>query len=126
MKEKNIIQYIEKTFKYYNRFYINFHGTNFGKVGVSDFITLDKDSVFTAIEVKTENTMPYANQYRRALEILSSGGRFIVAKQDFSIQNLDNHTIPKIPTQLVVGKSEYDLLELKTKTSFELIAISSN
>ena len=57
------------------------------------------------------------NQWRHAIKILNSGGRFIVGREDFD-NKMDNSKLPKVAIGNVIGESEFDARALKiTKTS---------
>lgn len=108
MKEAIIVQYIEKCLNYENRYYVNNHGSSFSKNGTPDFITMDKDHIFVGIEAKAPKKSPYPNQWLKCIEILKSGGRYIVAQDDFSLIDLDNKKIKTLEISSEIGESEFE------------------
>ena len=118
MKEQVVVNYIEAQLKAKARYYINVHGSTYSQNGTPDFITQDKDGVFVGIEAKAPKKAPVINQWRHAIKILNSGGRFIVGQEDFDINKMDNSKLPKVAIGNVIGESEFDARALKiTKTS---------
>ena len=120
MKEESVIAIIEKALG--NRYYINNHGSLFSRSGVPDFITLDSDHRFTGIEAKAPSGHPYPNQWRRAIEILRSGGRFIIGLNDFTREALDNHEFPTF--ELIrpeIGETEFMIGNQRFKQTTEVI-----
>lgn len=121
MKEQIIVNYIESQLKNIKRYYINNHGSTFSKNGTPDFITLDKNNNFLAIEAKVPGKAPVINQWRRCIEILLSGGRFIVAQDDFDINKVDDNKLPKVKIGHIIGESEFIAGKLKIKCTTEVI-----
>lgn len=95
--EKKTVDDITKEMKRKNRFFANVHGNHMGnKNGMFDFVTADKEGKFLGIEAKSSTGQPYPNQLRRCREILELGGRaVIVYPNEFDIDIIDNHQIPK-------------------------------
>lgn len=83
MKESAVVSRIERELESAGLYYVNHHGDMLAANGTPDFLTMDFDSRFTAIEAKAPGRSPYVNQWRRAIEILMSGGRFFVGYDDF-------------------------------------------
>ena len=124
MREIEVVKKVESQLKAKARYYNNNHGSVFSKNGTPDFITNDKDGYYLAIEVKAPKKTPYANQYRRALEILISGGRFVVAQDDFSLNKTDNHDLPIVEIkEIEIGKTEFELLDLTLNCTTEFIYV---
>ena len=120
MKEQTVVDYIEKQLKIAGRYYINVHGSTYSKNGTPDFITMDNNNIFTGIEAKAPGKKPYANQWRRGIEILLSGGRFVIAQDDFVLSNFDNNQLPIIYVGSEIGESEYEAALLKVTCSSEI------
>lgn len=121
MKESVIVNYIENQLKLIKRYYINNHGSTFSKNGTPDFITLDKNNIFLAIEAKAPNKSPVINQWRRCIEILLSGGRYVIAQDDFDIKEVDNNKLPKVKIGNIIGESEFLAGKLKIKCTTEVM-----
>lgn len=67
--------------------YVNVHGTGMGHSGVPDLVTCVRGGL-VGIEVKRSANCPTISQWRHGLAILASGGRFIVAYEDFTVAAL--------------------------------------
>jgi hypothetical protein len=118
MKEQVVVNYIEAQLKAKARYYINVHGSTYSQNGTPDFITQDKDGVFVGIEAKAPKKTPVINQWRHAIKILNSGGRFIVGQEDFDINKMDDGKLPKVAIGNELGESEFEAKKIKiTKTS---------
>ena len=118
MKEQIVVNYIEAQLKAKQRYYINVHGSTYSQNGTPDFITQDKDGVFVGIEAKAPKKTPVINQWRHAIKILNSGGRFIVGQEDFDINKMDHGKLPKVAIGHELGESEFEAKKIKiTKTS---------
>lgn len=118
MKEQVVVNHIEAQLKAKQRYYINVHGSTYSQNGTPDFITQDKDGVFVGIEAKAPKKTPVINQWRHAIKILSSGGRFIVGQEDFDINKMDDGKLPKVAIGNELGESEFEAKKIKiTKTS---------
>lgn len=94
MKEQHIVDVVRIECERHERFYVNNHGTVMSRSGVPDFMTMDTTGRLVGIEVKKPGARPTVNQLRRAAEILRSGGRYIVAYDDFTLDAVDAHSLP--------------------------------
>lgn len=100
--EDKVVKLVERSLNSVGRYYVNVYGGGHTVRGVPDFLTSDRDNIFTGIECKSQGFQPVYNQFEHAQRILMSGGRFIVAFEDFDLDKLDSHNLPmcKIPTEL--------------------------
>lgn len=116
--EGKVVAEIENTLKSIGRFYQNNHGSMLSSnAGLPDFTTLDDDGVFTGLEAKAPYAQPTVNQIRRALEIIQSGGRYMIAYPGFDAgvlhnrnsitHNGDYHVIEL--TDICIGDTEFDI-----------------
>lgn len=124
MKEELIVSRIENELNQAMRYFQNTHGTMFSKNGAPDFVTLDKNGRFVGIEAKAPNKSPYINQWRRCIEILLSGGRYIVAQDDFTLENMDDCVIKDALIGCEIGYSEFiaaDELKIRGTTEIKLM-----
>lgn len=121
MKEQVVVNHIEAQLKAKLRYYINVHGSTYSQNGTPDFITQDKSGTLVGIEAKAPKKAPVINQWRHAIKILKSGGRFIVGQEDFDINKMDNKTLPKVEIGGIIGESEFDARALKITKSSEVI-----
>lgn len=118
MKEQVVVNHIEAQLKAKQRYYINVHGSTYSQNGTPDFITQDKDGILVGIEAKAPKKAPVINQWRHAIKILNSGGRFIIGQEDFDIDKMDNGKLPKVAIGNEIGESEFEAKKIKiTKTS---------
>lgn len=120
MKEQVVVNMMEQAFKRARRYYVNVHGSKFSTNGTPDFITHDKNGVFTGIEAKAPGKNPYANQWSRGIEILKSGGRFIIAQDDFTLDAFDNHLLPILTLDSTTEDLAFEAARLKIKQSIEV------
>lgn len=121
MKEEVVVRIIESQLNQANRSFNNLHGTMFSKNGSPDFVTLDANGRFVGIEAKARGRSPYVNQYRRAIEILLSKGRYVVAQEDFSLKALDEDSIKKTKIGSEIGISEFEATEKKINGTTEIV-----
>lgn len=120
MKEEVVVKSIERQLLLSSRYYNNLHGSMLSKNGSPDFVTMDIDGIYTGIEAKAPKKTPYVNQWRRCIEILLSGGRFIVAQDDFDLQAMDSHNLPIIKIGSIVGESEFEMDKQKINGTHEI------
>lgn len=122
MKENVVVDFIEKSLLYKNRYYLNVHGSDYSLNGTPDIITSDKDGLFLGIEVKAPKEQPRTTQWRRAIEILNSrnNARIIIAYEDFDIDKVDNKELPILKIDNIIGETEYELLNTKLYQTTEL------
>lgn len=120
MKEEKIVDLVENHLSYKNRYYMNIHGTVYSRSGNPDFLTLDKNGNLLAIECKVDGKNLAINQIGKAIEILKSGGRFIVAVSDFDIDLVDLGQIEKFS---IGDLNEFDekLYKIKYHKTKELV-----
>lgn len=111
MKEEAIVGLITNWLEYKQRFFANIHGTEFSKNGTPDFLTSDKQGLFVGIEAKVPKRTPTVNQWRKGVEMIKSGNRYIVAYDDFDLETLDKHQLPVIEFDVNKPLVEYDLYD---------------
>ena len=122
MKEEVVVRLIEKQLASKSRLYNNLHGTMFSKNGSPDFITMDTTGRYLGIEAKAPKKTPYTNQWRRAIEILLSGGRYIVAQEDFDLNKVDSGTLSStVEIGSEIGYDEFLTDDLKIVCTTEVL-----
>lgn len=122
MKEEVVVRLIEKQLASKSRLYNNLHGTMFSKNGSPDFITMDSAGRYLGIEAKAPKKTPYTNQWRRAIEILLSGGRYIVAQEDFDLNKVDSGTLSStVEIGSEIGYDEFLAEDLKIVRTTEVL-----
>ena len=122
MKEEVVVRLIEKQLASKSRLYNNLHGTMFSKNGSPDFITMDSTGRYLGIEAKAPKKTPYTNQWRRAIEILLSGGRYIVAQEDFDLNKIDSGTLSStVEIGSEIGYDEFLAEDLKIVCTTEVL-----
>lgn len=122
MKEEVVVRLIEKQLASKSRLYNNLHGTMFSKNGSPDFITMDTTGRYLGIEAKAPKKTPYTNQWRRAIEILLSGGRYIVAQEDFDLNKVDSGTLSStVEIGSEIGYDEFLAEDLKINCTTEVL-----
>lgn len=103
MKESVVVSHIESVLLSNGRFMINNHGSLRSRSGIPDFITVDDKGHLVAIEAKSSSGYPTVNQWRRAVEIVYSYGRYlIVSGIDFTIDDVDNPN--RIQARFSIGR----------------------
>lgn len=122
MKEEVVVRLIEKQLASKSRLYNNLHGTMFSKNGSPDFITMDTTGRYLGIEAKAPKKTPYTNQWRRAIEILLSGGRYIVAQEDFDLNKVDSGTLSStVEIGSEIGYDEFLAEDFKINCTTEVL-----
>lgn len=121
MKEEKVIESIENFLNYYDRYFVNVHGSMYSANGTPDILTHDKNNRFLAIEAKVTGNHPTTNQWRHGIETLNSGNRFIVAYEDFDLTKVDNNELPIVEVGNTVGLDEFEASELKLTGTTEVI-----
>lgn len=121
MREEVVVKIIESQLNRAERAFNNLHGTMFSKNGSPDFLTMDASGRFVGIEAKSPGKSPYVNQYRRAIEILISKGRYIVAQEDFLLEDLDRDQIKKLKIGSDIGVSEFEAVDNKIIGTTEIV-----
>lgn len=120
MTEEIVVREIERQLNKERRFFINVHGSTFSKNGTPDFITHSSTGQLVGIEAKVDGKSPVINQWRRCIEMLNSGARYIVAQSDFSVQSMDLNNIPKMSIKGEISE-EFDLADVKLKQTTEIV-----
>ena len=123
MKEQVVVDLIERQLKEVGRMYFNLHGSVYSNNGSPDFLTMDSSGRFTGVEAKAPGKTPYTNQWRRAIEILLSGGRFFVGQDDFDIERLDDGSYPVIKIGREIGLSEFLMTDTKIDGTTEIVLV---
>lgn len=98
MKESKVVEHIVDWLNYKERWFINVHGSKYSKNGTPDIVTLDFDNRLLCIEVKAPKKTLRGNQWEKAIDVIFSGGRYIVGHYDFDLDKLDHavNDLPKI------------------------------
>lgn len=95
------------------RVWYNIHSGVYGTNGIPDIITSDSKGILTGIEAKDITGKVEPNQMERGYNLIKSNNRFIAGYEDFSVDKMDNHELPKIV---------FEDVEMKTpKHTFELV-----
>lgn len=121
MKEEVVVGIIESQLNRSDRYFNNLHGTMFSKNGSPDFITVDSSGRLVGIEAKAPGKSPFVNQYRRAIEILLSKGRYIVAQEDFDLKKLDDRSFKTYQIGSEIGQSEFEAVDKKIVGTTEIV-----
>lgn len=96
MREQQVVDSIERQLRRAGRWHMNVHGTAHGASdGKPDFVTMDARGTLCGIEAKVPGKSPMTNQWRQLRAIARSGGRAIVAYDDFSLAALDARELPR-------------------------------
>ena len=90
------------------RWYNNNFGSPLAKSGVPDFITMDSNARFLAIECKREGKAPEMNQWKHAFEIIESGGRYLIAQEDVDLIESDFPVLRVIYDKENIGQSSFN------------------
>lgn len=106
-KESSIVQWIEAQLSESGFYFANVHGSIFSSTGTPDLICSIGGS-FVAIEVKRSGNSPKVTQLDHALRVLRSGGRAIIAYEDFDLSKV---TSEELPTVSVGRRDAYDLYD---------------
>lgn len=121
MKEEVVVNEIERQLNAKVRLYNNLHGTMFSKNGSPDFITMDRSGIYLGIEAKAPKKSPAINQWRKAIEILLSGGRYVVAQEDFDLDLIDRRLVKTVEVGREIGYSEFEAEEIKIIGTTEVV-----
>lgn len=108
----------------YCKFY-NIHGSNFSENGAPDILAC-MDGAFVGIECKLSDTQPFINQLRQAIYIIRSGGRYIVAKEDFNFQLLKHSQLPVFYIANEIGEGEFTEMNNAPKFTYEIKLVNAN
>lgn len=120
MREQAVVEYIQGELDRLGIFYINILGGFKATDSGEPDIVASVDGKFVAIECKA-NTKVSTAQFRRALEILDSGGRFVIAKPDIIVDDLLAGTLKTSP---VNTNSDAEAMQTP-KTTVELVSDDS-
>lgn len=118
-REQTVIDRIENYLVDISRWYLNIHGNYRGVDGTPDIITVDDAGRLLAIEAKKAGEQPKVNQWRRMIEILTSGGRCVVAYPDIEMAQVLSGPL-EIATAVggIIGQSEFEVaLTARGRTS---------
>lgn len=121
MRESTVIQYIEDCLKYADRYYVNVHGSTAMKNGTSDIISCDSAGTLLCVEGKAPNAAPVATQWLRAIEVVYSGGRYVIAQDDFDLDDVDNHEVKTISVPNDRVNAPLELAKLKITATTEVV-----
>src|SRR5699024_2498141 len=121
--EQDVVDNIVYFLEYNNRYFVNVHGSSFSRHGTPDIIILDKDNRFLAIEAKVAKRQPKADQLNNAPDILRSGGRWIVAYEDFDLDKIDNHTVKTLEVEDTDDLNKIELQKYKFYGTTEMILV---
>lgn len=121
MKEEVVVNEIERQLNAKVRLYNNLHGTMFSKNGSPDFITMDRSGIYLGIEAKAPKKSPAINQWRKAIEILLSGGRYVVAQEDFDLELIDRRLVKTVEVGREIGYSEFEAEDIKIIGTTEVV-----
>jgi hypothetical protein len=94
--ESSVVRLISQSLDSEGRYYVNLSGSSFSRSGHPDFLTNDSTGLLLGIEAKDLGKQPAVSQWRRLIEVLKSGGRAIVAYDDYEFSSAD--IIGKLPT----------------------------
>lgn len=124
MKEQVVVDYVEKCLAYEDRYFVNVHGNRMTANGTPDIITCDSSGKLLCIEVKAPNQSPEATQWLRAIEVVYSGGRYVIAQDDFDLDLIDSYSdeVPKI--SVINNRIEAPIKyakEIKIKQTTEIV-----
>lgn len=113
LRESTVIDEVEHELKRNGVWFVNHHGTVMGRSGVPDILTLDHNGTLLAIEAKSPGEKPKINQFRRAVEILNSDGRYMIAYPNFNYSVVGARRTPgdgvtQFPVGTVIGDAEFD------------------
>ena len=116
MKEEVVVNEIERQLNAKVRLYNNLHGTMFSKNGSPDFITMDRSGIYLGIEAKAPKKSPAINQW-----ILLSGGRYVVAQEDFDLDLIDRRLVKTVEVGREIGYSEFEAEDIKIVGTTEVV-----
>lgn len=125
MKEQSVVDEIERQLKLNKRYYVNVHGSLFSTNGTADFLTHDKYGRFIGIEAKVDGKSPVINQWRKAMQMLNSGLRYVIAQSDFDLEKIDNNSLPIVEMGNSPG-DEFDMEKVKINQSTEVKLITNH
>lgn len=115
--EKKVVELIEWEVRHAGGYLINVHGSNFSSNGTPDIIAY-VNGHFLGIEAKKRHNKPSIAQYGHGLDIISSGGRFIIAYEDFDLQKILDGSVPIWSVPRGVDKfTLYDQQHLSSRTT---------
>ena len=96
VRERKVVDFVEGQLGSVGRWYVNIKGDGHGaRNGAPDIVTADSNGRLVGIECKKPGEEPVYTQFLESLRIVLSGGRYVVAYEDFSIEGLDTFGFPK-------------------------------
>lgn len=117
--ESNIVQYVQGVIARAHGYFANFHGSQFTGSGTPDILSC-VDGQFIGVEVKRHDDVPTVSQIRHGLSIVDSGGRFVVAYEDFSEADLrgDGATI-----EVLADENQFEVHErvISMRSTYSLV-----
>lgn len=113
------VSQVENELKLHQAHYYNYHGSTFTTNGAPDILAC-ANGQFYGIECKISYTQPYINQLRQAIYITRAGGRYIVAKEDFTYDSLFNDSIPIVEIANEIGSGEFTDMSKAPKVTYEI------
>lgn len=113
------VSQVENELKLHQAHYYNYHGSTFTTNGAPDILAC-ANGQFYGIECKISYTQPYINQLRQAIYITRAGGRYIVAKEDFTYDSLFDDSIPIIEIANEIGSGEFTDMSKAPKVTYEI------
>lgn len=120
MKEQIVIDHIEDWLKYKDRYYVNIHGSTYATNGTPDILTSDAQGQFMGIEAKAPKQVPRVNQWQRAIEMLLSNNRYIVAQDDFDLDLVDQMKVPRIEIESDIERL-FEYSDMKIEQTSEIV-----
>lgn len=115
--EAAVVRLVEAQLDRRDRWYVNNYGGARSEGGVPDILTCDSSGRLLAIECKRRGEQPYPNQWRHAMRILASGGRYVVAYQDFDLDEVDRGAVRSLEVGTdYVGLADSTRLDDATST----------
>lgn len=116
---QSTVSKVENELSMHGAHYYNYHGSTFTTNGAPDILACISGQ-FYGIECKISYTQPYINQLRQAIYIIRSGGRYIVAKEDFEYDSVIGHKIPSIKIANSIGEGEFTDVSEAPKVTYEV------
>lgn len=119
--EQFVVDLVESSLDSAGLWWANVHGEARGaQNGVPDVITLDARGRLCGIECKARGEEPVFTQWLQAQRIVASGGRYIVAYEDFDVGAFARGELPVAE----LGRDEADCIAMRLpdrKTTREVV-----
>lgn len=97
MREGQVVRLVSAQIDAAGRWSVNVHGTGHGSDdGAPDIVTCDAEGRLLGIECKAPGEAPRVNQWRHAIWMLLSGGRYVIAYDDFDLKKVDKGGLPTV------------------------------